>query len=78
MPDQSHYRFQPGQRVELLRAGRGDDAGTSSGTIVQGFEGVFDVCYKIKLDNGLFKEAVPEEEISGQVTSDLGDLFGEW
>lgn len=75
---QSDYKFQPGQRVEIYRSGRGDDEVTSSGTIVCGFEGVFDVCYKVRLDNGLFKEAVPEEEISGQVTSDLGDLFGEW
>ena len=37
-----------------------------------------DVCYKVRLDNGLYKEAVPEDEISGQVTSDMGDLFGEW
>ena len=35
-------------------------------------------CYKVKLDNGLFKEAVPEDEISGEVTSDMGDLFGGW
>lgn len=73
-----HFKFKPGQRVELIRAGRGDEEVTSSGTIVCGFEGVFDVCYKVKLDNGLFKEAVPEDEISGQVTSDMGDLFGEW
>ena len=71
-------KFQPGQRVELIRAGRGDDEVTSSGTIVQGFEGVFDTCYKVKLDNGLYKEAVPEDEISDKVTSDMGDLFGDW
>ena len=75
--DDHGYKFKPGQRVELIRAGRGDDEVTSSGTIVCGFEGVFDVCYKVRLDNGLFKEAVPEDEISGQVTSDMGDLFGE-
>ena len=34
------------------------------------------VCYKVRLDNGLSKEAVPEEDISGEVTSDMGDLFG--
>ena len=64
--------------AELIRTGKGDDEVTSSGTIVLGFEGVFDVCYKVKLDNGMYKEAVPEEEISGAVTSDMGDLFGEW
>lgn len=35
--------------------------------VILAYEGVFDVCYKVKLDNGLFKEAVPEEEISSQV-----------
>ena len=78
LPDQSHFKFQPGQRVELIRAGRADEEVTSSGNIVYGFEGVFDTCYKVKLDNGLFKEAVPEDEISGEVTSDMGDLFGGW
>ena len=74
----SHFKYKPGQRVELIRAGRGDDEVTSSGTIVSGFEGVFEVCYKVKLDNGLYKEAVPEDEISDKVTSDMGDLFGDW
>lgn len=79
IPDQgAHFKFKPGQRVELIRTGKGDDEVTSSGNIVYGFEGVFDVCYKIKLDNGLYKEAVAEDEISDQVTSDMGDLFGEW
>ena len=77
-PDQSHFKFQPGQRVELIRTAKGDDEVTSSGTIIAGFEGVFEVCYKVKLDNGMYKEAVPEDEISGAVTSDMGDLFGEW
>ena len=77
-PDQSHFKFQPGQRVELIRTAKGNDEVTSSGTIVAGFESVFEVCYKVKLDNGMFKEAVPEDEISGAVTSDMGDLFGEW
>lgn len=78
LPDNSHFKYKPGQRVELIRAGRGDDEVTSSGTIVSGFEGVFEVCYKVKLDNGLYKEAVPEDEISDKVTSDMGDLFGDW
>ena len=39
-----------------------------------GFEGVFDVLYKVKLDNGLFKEAVPEEDLSEQCC-EVGDLF---
>ena len=73
-----HFKFKPGQRVELIRTGKDSEEVTSSGTIVCGFEGVFDVCYKVKLDNGLFKEAVPEDDISGAVTSDMGDLFGEW
>ena len=77
-PDQSHFKFQPGQRVELIRSGGANEEVTSSGTIVCGFEGVFEVCYKVKLDNGLHKEAVPEDEISGEVTSDMGDLFGGW
>ena len=72
--DQSHYKFQPGQRVELYRS----DGAESPGYIVCGFEGVFDVCYKVKLDNGLFKEAVAEEDISAAVTGDVGDLFDGW
>ena len=39
---------------------------------------MFDVLYKVKLDNGLYKEAVPEEDISAQVTGDVGDLFDGW
>lgn len=79
IPEQGdHFKFKPGQRIELIRAGKADEEVTSSGTIVCGFEGVFDVCYKVKLDNGLYKEAVPEDEISGNVTSDMGDLFGDW
>ena len=69
-----HYKFKPGQRVELYRS----DGAESPGYIVCGFEGVFDVLYKVKLDNGLYKEAVPEEDISAQVTGDVGDLFDGW
>ena len=76
LPDESaHFKFKPGQRVELHRSGNASEEVTSSGNIVCGFEGVFDVCYKVKLDNGLFKEAVPEDEISAAVSSDMGDLF---
>ena len=66
----ANYKFQPGQRVELLRS----DGAFSPGTVVMGFEGVFDVMYKVKLDNGLFKEAVPEEELSEELC-EPGDLF---
>ena len=69
-----HFKFKPGQRVELYRS----DGAESPGYIVCGFEGVFDVLYKLKLDNGLYKEAVPEEDISAQVTGDVGDLFDGW
>jgi len=69
-----HFKFKPGQRVELYRS----DGAESPGYIVCGFEGVFDVLYKVKLDNGLYKEAVPEEDISAQVTGDVGDLFDGW
>ena len=41
----SHFKFHPGQRVELYRS----DGAESPGYIVCGFEGVFDVCYKVKL-----------------------------
>jgi hypothetical protein len=44
---------------------------------VTGFEGVFDVLYKIQMDNGMFKQAVPEEEIS-EARCDVGDLFDGW
>ena len=64
------YKFKPGQRVELLRS----DGAFSPGTIIEGFEGVLDVHYKVQLDNGLFKEAVPEEELSEQCC-EVGDLF---
>ena len=64
------FKFRPGQRVELLRS----DGAFSPGTIVLGFEGALDVLYKVRLDNGLFKEAVPEEDLSEQ-TCDVGDLF---
>jgi hypothetical protein len=74
VPADYPYKFKPGQRVELWRS----DGAESPGYIVAGFEGVFDVCYKVKLDNGLFKEAVPEEEISEKVTGDVGDLFDGW
>ena len=68
--DDGGYKFKPGQRVELLRT----DGAFSPGTVVMGFEGVFDVLYKVKLDNGLFKEAVPEEDLSEQCC-EVGDLF---
>jgi hypothetical protein len=64
------YKFKPGQRVELIRS----DGAYSPGTIVCGFEGVLDVMYKVQLDNGLFKEAVPEEDISDKCC-EVGDLF---
>ena len=38
--------------------------------VILGYEGVFDVCYKVKLDNGLFKEAVPEEEVEASAHSE--------
>ena len=66
----NNYKFKPGQRVELLRS----DGALSAGTVVCGFEGVLDVLYKVRMDNGLFKEAVPEEEISGECC-EVGDLF---
>ena len=65
------YLYRPGQRVQVLRS----NGQYSPATIEDAFEGVFDVCYKVKLDNGLFKEAVPEDEISAAVSSDMGDLF---
>ena len=68
--DDHGYRFKPGQRVELLRS----DGAYSPGTVVLGFEGVLDVMYKVQLDNGLFKEAVPEEDLSEELC-EPGDLF---
>lgn len=70
--DDGGYKFHIGQRVELYRS----DGAESPGTIVGVFEGVLDTMYRVKLDNGLYKEAVPEDEISDKVTGDLGDLFG--
>ena len=64
------FKCKPGQRVELLRS----DGAFSPGTVVLGFEGVLDVMYKVQLDNGLFKEAVPEEELSAELC-EAGDLF---
>lgn len=72
--DDGGYKFKPGQRVEVLRS----DNASSPGTIVgPGWEGVFDVMYKVMLDNGLCKEAVPEEEISAE-TCDVGSLFDDF
>ncbi len=67
------FKFKPGQRVELERS----DGAMSPGTIMSAFQGVFDVMYRVQLDNGLYKEAVPEEEIS-EATCDVGSLFDEW
>ena len=64
------FLFKPGQRVELYRTG---DA-YSGGTIVYGWEGWDGAHYKVELDGGMIKEAVPEDEISG-ATADVGDLF---
>ncbi|KAL1526263.1 hypothetical protein AB1Y20_014982 [Prymnesium parvum] len=64
------FQFKPGQRVEVWRSG---DA-YSGGTIVHGWEGWDGPMYKVEMDAGVFKEAVPEEEISAAV-GDVGDLF---
>ena len=53
------------------------DGSYSGGTIVQGWEGVFGTLYKVQMDTGMFKEAVPEDEISA-ATCDVGDLFDDF
>jgi len=73
VPENDGYKFQPGQRVELYRT----DGSYSGGTIVQGWEGVFGALYRVQMDSGLLKEAVPEEEID-EATCDVGDLFGDF
>ena len=51
------------------------DGAYSPGHIVgKGWEGFDGPTYKVQLDDGLCKEAVPEEEISDQVC-DVGALF---
>lgn len=64
------FLYKKGQRVEVYRS----DGSFSDGTIVYGFEGPFQACYKVEMDSGLFKEAVPEDEI-GTAAGDVGDLF---
>ena len=58
--DDSPYRFKAGQRVNVLRS----NGSWSEGTVVLGFEGVFEPLYQIRFDNGQCKQAVPEDELS--------------
>ena len=58
-PTCSGYKFGSGQRVEVLRS----DGSYSVGTVMLGFEGVFEPMYQVRLDNGLYKQAVPEDEL---------------
>ena len=53
------HRYGPGARVQCLRS----NGSYTAGTVVTSFEGVFDVLYTIRLENGLVKQAVPEDEL---------------
>lgn len=65
------YSFKPGQRIEVYRT----DGAMSPGHIVgKGWEGFDGPTYKVQLDDGLCKEAVPEEDLSAEVC-DVGELF---
>jgi len=64
-------KFKPDQKVEVIRT----DNAFSPGYIVgKGWEGFDGPTYKVQLDDGLCKQAVPEEEISDEVC-DVGALF---
>lgn len=57
-------KFKPDQKVEVIRS----DGAYSPGYIVgKGWEGFDGPTYKVQLDDGLCKQAVPEEEISDEV-----------
>ena len=57
-------KFKPDQKVEVIRT----DNAFSPGYIVgKGWEGFDGPTYKVQLDDGLCKQAVPEEEISDEV-----------
>jgi len=65
------YGFKPGQRIEVYRT----DGAMSPGHIVgKGWEGFDGPTYKVQLDDGLCKEAVPEDDLSAEVC-DVGELF---
>lgn len=54
-----HSQFGSQERVEILRK----DGSYSRGTVECAFEGVFGVLYQVRMDNGVYKQAVPEEEL---------------
>ena len=58
-------KFKPGQKIEMMRS----DCSMSPGTIVgKGWAGQFGRTYKVLLDEGGTKAAVPEDDIINQVT----------
>ena len=56
---EGEYKFRPGQLVQVLRT----DGSYSEGTVLSGYEGVFDALYEVRLANGLTKHAVAEHEM---------------
>jgi len=66
-------KFKPDQNVEVVRS----DGAMSPGYIVgKGREGFDGPTYKVQLDDGMCKQAVPEEEISDEVR--MSWLLGGW
>jgi hypothetical protein len=66
-------KFKPDQKVEVVRS----DGAMSPGYIVgKGWEGFDGPTYKVQLDDGMCKQAVPEEEISDEVR--MSWLLGGW
>ena len=51
--------FSSGERVELMRA----DGSFSLGRVLSAYEGALGVLYQVRLDNGVYKQAVSEEEL---------------
>ena len=59
--------YQGGQSVMVLRS---DGISYSRGTVLAGFEGVFETLYQVRLESGQIKQAVPENEMYDATTSD--------
>lgn len=53
------HRYRPHTRVNVLRS----DGSYSQATVISSYEGVFEVLYQVRLDNGAMKQAVPEGEM---------------
>ena len=65
-PAGSEHRYRVGQRVRVLRS----SGQYSSGVVECSFDGVFETLYSVRLDMGLTKPAVAEEEMFAENDAD--------